>query len=233
MPTLAATAADLLANPRPVLCLDTCELLMAVQCLPQRRAAHVEALARIHTFLSAKPGRLQVVITSLVPHEWGQNIAEVQQKAGQFLVQADEDSTLVHGAWFHLGRPLSSAPSVHAAATLVNELTALAQALLAQACILDRDPLCVERALARVFAKRRPSHDGRVKDSIHLEHFLELSRLLNAGGFTERRVFVSGNRSDFWDGPLPRIHATIAPDLAAVGLEFFGDLRSAVGSLRI
>src|SRR5437588_338692 len=37
MPTPAAAAADLLANPRPVLCLDTCELLMALQCLVQRR----------------------------------------------------------------------------------------------------------------------------------------------------------------------------------------------------
>jgi hypothetical protein len=71
-----------------------------------------------------------------------------------------------------------------------------------------------------------------VKDSIHLEHYLELSRLLHAGAFPERRVFVSGNRSDFWDGP-PRIHASLAPDLAGVGLEFFGDLHAAVGSLRI
>ena len=127
----------------------------------------------------------------------------------------------------------SSSPSAHAATTLVNELTALAQAVMAQAAVLDSDPVCVQRALDRVLAKRRPSHDGQVKDSIHLEHYLELSRLLQAGGFTERRVFVSGNRSDFWDGPLPRIHASIGPDLAVVGLEFFGDLRSAVGSLRI
>jgi hypothetical protein len=86
MPTLAAAAADLLASPRPVLCLDTCELLMALQCLPQRRVIHVEALSRIRTFLTGTPDRLQIVITDLVPHEWGQNISEVQQKAGQFLV---------------------------------------------------------------------------------------------------------------------------------------------------
>src|SRR5438128_1440085 len=182
MPTLAAVAADLLAQPRPVLCLDTCELLMAVQCLPQRRVVHVEALNRILTFLASNPDRLQVVITDLVPHEWGQNIAEVQQKAGQFLDQADQDSALVHGAWAHLGRPLGSSPSAHAATALVNDLTALAQAVMAQACALDRDPPCVQRALDRVLARRRPSHNGQVKDSIHLEHYLELSRLLHAGG---------------------------------------------------
>lgn len=104
---------------------------------------------------------------------------------------------------------------------------------MAHACVLDRDAPCIQRALDRVFTKRRPSHDGHVKDSIHLEHYLELSRLLHVGGFAERRVFVSGNRSDFWNGPLPHIHTSLAPDLAAVALEFFGDLRAAVGSLRI
>ena len=99
---------------------------------------------------------------------------------------------------------------------------------MAQSCVLDRDPPCVQRALDRVLAKRRPGHDGKIKDAIHLEHYLELSRLLHAGGFPERRVFVSGNRADFWDGPLPRIHPSIAADLAGMGLEFFGDLRSAV-----
>src|SRR5262249_31061696 len=54
MPTLAAVAADLLAKPRPVLCLDTCELLMAVQCLPQPRF-QVEALNRTRSFLAATP----------------------------------------------------------------------------------------------------------------------------------------------------------------------------------
>ena len=174
-----------------------------------------------------------MVVTDLVPHEWNQNIADVQHKAGQFLADADQASTLVHDVWLHLGRPLGSSPSAHAATPLVNELTALAQAVLAHASVLDSEPACVQRALGRVMAKRRPSHAGHVKDSIHLEHYLELSRLLHAGGYAERCVFVSGNRADFWDGPLPHIHPLIAPDLAAVGLEFFGDLRSAVGSLRI
>jgi hypothetical protein len=230
---IATVSVDLLGRPRPVLCLDACELLMAVQCLPQRRAVHVEALNRILTFLTANPDRLQVVVTDLVVHEWGQNIVDVQQKAEQFLRGADQDSALVHDIWSHLGRPLGTAPTAHAATTLVNDLTALAQAALAQASVLDSDPACVQRALGRVMAKRRPSHAGHVKDSIHLEHYLELSRLLHVAGYAERRVFVSGNRSDFWDGPLPRIHPSIAAELATVGLEFFGDLRSAIGSLRI
>jgi hypothetical protein len=233
MPPLATVAADLLGRPLPVLCLDTCKLLMAVQCLPQRVAPHVEALYLIRESLESDPVGVWVVLTDLVLHEWGQNIVEVQQKAGQFLVRTDEDSLLIHDVWEHLGTPLGSSPSAHATTTLVNDLTALAQEVMARAVVLDSDPVCVQRALDRVLAKRRPSHDGQIKDSIHLEHHLELSRLLHGGGYAQRRVFVSGNRADFWNGSSPHIHPSIAPDLAAVGLEFFGDLRSAVGSLRI
>jgi hypothetical protein len=233
MPPLATVAADLLGRPLPVLCLDTCELLMAVQCLPQHQAPHVEALFLIRKALTESPIRVRVVLTDLVLHEWGQNIAEVQQKAGEFLVRTDEDSQLVHDVWEHLERPLGSSPSTHTATTLINDLTALAQEVMARAVVLDSDPVCVQRALDRVLAKRRPSHQGQIKDSIHLEHYLELSRLLHTGGFAGRRVFVSGNRSDFWNGVSPHIHPSIAPDLAAVGLEFFGGLRSTVGSLRI
>ncbi len=163
MPSIAATATALLARPRPVLCLDTCELLAAVQCLRQRQVVHVEALSRLLTSLVSNPDRVLVVLTELVLHEWGQNLTDVQDKAQLFLSQADQDSVLVHAAWAHLGRPLATAASSHAGSSLVPELTRLAQGVLSVACILDREPACVDRALGRVLSKVRPSHDGRIK----------------------------------------------------------------------
>jgi hypothetical protein len=185
MPSIADAVAELLAKPRPVLCLDTCELLAAVQCLPQRRVIHVEALSRLLTSLTAKPDRVLVVLTDLVLHEWGQNLADVQEKARRFLAQADQDSGLVHDAWAHLGRPLATAASTHAATPLIAELINLGQGVINVACVLDRDPVCVDRALGRVLSKARPSQDGRIKDSIHLEHYLELSRQLRHAGYPD------------------------------------------------
>jgi hypothetical protein len=234
MPSIAATATAVLAKPRPVLCLDTCELLAAVQCLRQRYVVHVEALTRLVTSVISNPDRVLVVITDLVVHEWRQNIAGVQSKAQAFLTYVDQDSGIVHDAWAHLGRPLATSASTHAASSLIAELTTLAQGVINLAWVLDREPVCVDRALGRVLSKTRPSQEGCIKDSIHLEHYLELSRQLHAVGFGERRVFVSANKNDFWESAPPtRIHSSLAPEFAAVGLEFFGDLRSAVGSLRI
>jgi len=234
MPSIAETAAALLAKPRPVLCLDTCELLGAVQCLRQRSVAQIDALYRLLTTAAVNPDHLLLVVTELVLHEWGQNIAGVQSKAQKFLTQVDDDSGVVHDAWAHLGMPLATTPSAHSGSALISELTTLAQDLINLACVLDREAVCVDRALGRVLAKARPSQDGRIKDSIHLEHYLELSRQLHNAGYSQRRVFVSGNASDFCENSAPsRIHSMLEPELAAVGLEFFKDLRSAVRSLGI
>ena len=224
----------LLAQPRPVLCLDTCELLSAVQCLRQDQAIHIEALAVLLTSMVSTPNSVLVVITDLVVHEWGQNLPGVPGKAHEFPTRIDHESGIVHDAWLHLGPALTTTPSTHALSPLIAELTKLAQDVIDLACILERESVCVDRALGRVLSQSRPSHEGSIKDSIHLEHYLELATQLHASGFTDRRVFVSANKKDFWESnPPTRIHHTLAPEFAAVGLEFFGDLRSAVGSLQL
>ena len=106
--------------------------------------------------------------------------------------------------------------------------------MLGSAIVLDRDDTCVGRALDRVHHKARPSHGGMVKDSIHLEHYLELCRQLGAAGFSGRCVFVSANKADFWETKnRADIHPELGPQLSAVGLEFFGSLEAALGSLGI
>ena len=95
---------------------------------------------------------------------------------------------------------------------------------------LDEDPACVRRELDRVKTKTKPSAGGAIKDSIHLEHFLELSRRLATRGLTEPRVFVSSNTSDF---SLDRsnagvLHPELVGGLSAAGLEFFPSLGPAL-----
>ena len=63
---------------------------------------------------------------------------------------------------------------------VVRGLVALALGVLDQAMILEKDESCVERALGRVMDRKRPSHKNYIKDSIHWEHYLELSRRLVA-----------------------------------------------------
>jgi hypothetical protein len=110
----------------------------------------------------------------------------------------------------------------------------MADRVLGWATVLDKDEACVGRALDRVYDKRRPSHSGMVKDSIHLEHYLDLCRQLHASGYSKRRVFVSANKADFCAAKdKSDIHPDLKGELAAVGLEYFATLEAALGSLGI
>ena len=100
-----------------------------------------------------------------------------------------------------------------------------------RAVTLERDGPCTERALSRVMDRRRPSHKGEIKDSIHLEHYLEFSRRLSQAHFSEPILFVSANKADFWDGP--PLHAELKGEFDTSGLQFFGKLEAALGRLGI
>ena len=230
MPAIAAIVADLLAHPRPVLCLDTCDLLDIIQCVTEGKARRLEHVRRLLDTLALRPDRVQVVVTYLVPVEWAQNQTTVIDEVERKTRRVDEDITEIHLAWQHAGPPLPGPLPSYTGAGLPAVLTALVGAVLGRAIILDRDDTCVSRALDRVQNKVRPSHAGMVKDSIHLEHYLELCRQLHASGFPGRRVFVSANKADFWEAKNKSdIHPDLAPGLGAVGLEFFGTLEAALG----
>jgi hypothetical protein len=234
MPALAAVVADLLARPRPILCLDTCDLLDIIQCVAEGKARRLEHVRRLVDTLSLRPDEAKLVVSYLVPVEWAQNQATVVADVERKTRTVDEDIAEIHRAWQHTGSPLTGPPPSYAGGGLPAALAALAGRVLGWATVLDRDDACIGRALDRVQNKLRPSHAGMVKDSIHLEHHLELCRQLDASGFPGRRVFVSANKADFWEAKNKSdIHPELAPQLARVRLEFFGTLEAALGSLGI
>ena len=234
MPTLAAVVADLLARPRPVLCLDTCDLLDIIPCVAEGKAGRREHVRRLVDALDDDPDRLLLVVSYLVPVEWAQNQASVLADVELRTRRVDEDIAEIHRAWQHAGSQLPGPAPSHAGSGLPAALAALAGTVLGCAVILDLDQTCIGRALDRVHTKARPSHNGMVKDSIHLEHYLELCRQLHTSGFPGRRVFVSANKADFWEAKHKAdIHPDLEAQLRAVGLEFFGTLEAALGSLGV
>ncbi len=240
MPSVAAVVAQLVAAPKPVLCLDTCDILEVVQCLPAERLAQAGAVGcagavrRLLDTLAANPDRVQPVVTELVATEWGQNIAKVRSSANDHLARIDNELARLHRAAAAINTPVAAFPPL-AASTLVGDLVALSRSLLDQAVRLELEPALVQRAVDRVYSQTPPSLNGNVKDSIHLEHYLEFARQLRAMGFADRCLFVSGNKKDFWDSSNAKLHPSLVPELddVAVQLGFFPSLQAALGFLRI
>jgi hypothetical protein len=233
MIAIGGAVANLMANPRPILCLDTCDFLDVPRAIMRDGLARTKSFGRMIEALASDPTQFQPVITYLVRHEWEQDLEGVRIDAERDIEKTNGKIALIGEVCQDVGivippiNPFDAKP-------LIQGLVKLAEDLLNQAVVLIKDDLCVERALERLMEKRRPSHSKEIKDSIHLEHYLEFCRQLRQANFAPRCVFVSANKSDFWkDKETPIIHPDLDDDLQSVGLEFYGRLEAAVGQLRI
>jgi hypothetical protein len=70
--TMAAAAADLVANPRPLLFLDTCDLVNLLQVLTTIPVPELRAVNRLLAALAANPQRCQSVLTYVTAIEFTQ-----------------------------------------------------------------------------------------------------------------------------------------------------------------
>jgi hypothetical protein len=126
-----------------------------------------------------------------------------------------------------------SRPITYAALGLLADLQTTAQMLLDVSWALEREQACVNAAVQRVFDRSRPSHKRQVKDSIHLEHCLELARQVRKGGFAEVIIFVSANKDDYGPATAQRPHADLQADFAAVNMSYCDRLSAAIAYLGI
>ncbi len=84
-----------------------------------------------------------------------------------------------------------------------------------------------------MFDRRRPSHKREVKDSIHLEHCLELARRIRLEGFAAQIIFASANKNDYGPADAQQPHPDLRPDFAAVNMTYFDSLGDAIVHLGI
>ena len=235
MIAIGEVAKNLGAHPRSVLCLDTCDLLDIVRGVGQGNLHHARSAKKLLAILGGDPGRVQLVVTSLVQHEWDQNIEAVRGEAINQIARIDNlIDQFVEVCRFH--DPSYNDPGTRfTPRPLVEASKDMAEKLLGHAIVLERDDECVERALGRVMEHRRPSHNNQIKDSIHWEHYLELSRRLVAAGHPSDRLFASANKKDFGREPGPdlvekptkkygKLHADLRSEAEMAGLTFVGDL---------
>ncbi|MGO9597298.1 MAG: PIN domain-containing protein [Isosphaeraceae bacterium] len=225
----------LVGNPRPVLALDTCVLLDVLRAGMREQTDVIAQSWRLSEIVINDPNLVQLVMTSLVVLEWEQNKDQVRQEMRNWLAETDKRLIEIHKTWDRVGKPKLTPAPTYLEQPLIDALTLLGESLIQIAIILDEDNDCVMRALDRVKQKRRPSHRNEIKDSIHLEHYQELARRLNAAGFAQPVIFVSTNKADFWaDTNTPEYpHVDLRADMKAVDMLFYGRLAYALRHLHV
>lgn len=244
--TLAGATSDLVANQRPLVFLDTCDLVNLLQVLITVPVPELQAVNRLLDALAANPQRCQPVATYVTAIEFAQkthpnNPVYVQDSIGKRMPPdevayqlgvIDAQLARLHQVREEFGVPLPTA-TIYAGLGLLADLQVTAEMLFDACWALEREQDCVNAAVQRVFDKRRPSHKREVKDSIHLEHCLELARRIRRAGFTEKIVFASANKNDYGPVVAQQPHPDLQVDFAAVKMTYFDSLGNAIAHLGI
>lgn len=233
MPSIAAVEAQLRADDRPALFLDTCILLDIIRatyrCLGND---YVQRAIELRTLLTSDPPQCGLIVASMVPTEWSENASKVRDEVRSHLTKIQDQAVHLHDACAALGITVTFQRPFYAGIGLAESLYDLSKALLDGSIHLDRDADCGSLAIGRVVDKKPPSKQGgEVKDCVIVEECLALSRLLQENGFARKRVFCTSNKHDY-GGPDGRLHPSLAADFAAVGMTFTANLPWAVNEIQ-
>lgn len=237
MTPIPVAVAAILATPAPVLIFDTCSFLdLFRRDVPRQQpkvpAGEIRAAAEILQLVLARPGAVHLVVPELVPGEYGDHASRIEREFEGWFRFHDENQDWLAEATLWIGIALPAPPAVHSFG-IQTACRKLAEDLFSRAMVLDRDQACLDRAVTRLIAKRRPSHKKEMKDSMNLEQSFELSRQLQIAAFAPARVFVSSNTNDFAaSATSSAVHPDLQREFAATGLEYFASMRAALASLR-
>ncbi len=143
MIAIGGAVANLVANPRPILCLDTCDFLDVARAIMRDGLARTKSFARMLDVLAADPNRrFQPVITYLVRHEWEQDLEGVRIDAERDIERTNGKIAIIGEACKDVG--IVSPPIVpFDAKPLIQGLINLAENLMNQAVVLIKDDICV------------------------------------------------------------------------------------------
>lgn len=224
----AAVADTILADPRPLLFLDTCVLLDAVRA-PSRRtlgSPAVRAARHLLSALGSSPPGCHLVASHILPTEFGHNLAAARADCSAAASACDLVLEVAAGLNLVSGPPPG-------AAAVTPRLVELAEQLRDSATILPDDPTCLRWAFERVLGKQQPGQSGGVKDAYLIAQCFELVASLRGRGFAPRCAFSSSNTRDFANPNSTRVHDHLSAEFSRLGLEYFVSLHAAVGSLRL
>ncbi len=238
MTTIADVVARVIAQPTPVIIIDTCNFLdlfrheAGSNKPPRVPVPEIREAVNLLRLLVARPDSVHLIVPELVPGEYHEHADRIQTEFEDRLELRDKYELWLDQTANLIGVPNRRSQNGHLAG-FAAILRGLADNLLNQALVLGRDQRSLDQAIARLIAKRRPSHHNEIKDSMNLEQSLELCSQLRRGGFADATVFISANTKDYAAAPTgPTLHAELRADFAAVSLEYFPHLRSALGNLR-
>jgi hypothetical protein len=236
--SIAAAGERILAQPAPILFLDTCALLDVLRVASERDSAPHRIVPAVQTVVAkvTAPSRgLWLLGAARLDVEWNDNVTKILSSIETHIARVDSSLTRLHAAV----RAVSSSDAVIrgvdfnfvaavgaprvAPFELPIRLREICESVLEILVRLSPDADVLEAADRRIMAGMKPAAIGKreAPDCLIIETCFALCKSLRARGFAERCAFVSSNKSDFYaEGRPLRPHEDLAGECAAIGLFF-------------
>ena len=225
MPDTLSDAADrIMADPAPVVFVDTCSVLDLLRTYRLgMKSDIISAASELVRRATASPRAAWLVAAELVQIEWSDHYdGHVQALKG--LIR-EVDGKLVHLiAAARLAIPTRRTEDYELSSLgLEGVLSQIGQALV-DASISIADEQSMAQGRQRAKGGLPPAQKGKreYKDCEIIEHYLGLTLLLRSRSFNLSCVFVSSNSHDY--GPAPTPNVPLDQDFAAVRLAYVSNL---------
>ena len=223
MPSIVDVATQLHKFNVPILIPDTCILLDIIRSTHRELADYASHAVRLLELLTTSPPGCGLVVASIVPLEWGNNVDEVTDESERHYKKITAQSGHFHDACHALGIPLAFGRSNYATLGFEKTLRDLSKQVLDQAICLDGDTQTKANAMNRVVYNLPPARKGsQAQDCTITEETLELCRRLSALGFPRKKVFCTSNTNDYCNGK--KLHPNLATEFTAAGITFTNNL---------
>lgn len=217
---------EICQDPAPVVMLDTCAVLDVIRApiRPKLPSGVVLAAQELTARTLALPRTAWIVATETILNEWQDHRDSITEEVLRQLRRIDNEIEVARVVAGHSQPARVVVQPGLGALGLEVELRQTAQSMLDAAEVIITDEQAELRAGRRVQLGRAPSSKGKseYKDCLIFEHYLALSQCLQTAGYGERRFLVTSNTSDYGSPTAP--DNPIAPELAAVGLQYVTDL---------
>ncbi len=229
MPSIALAEAQLRADDRPVLFLDTCVIVDIIRATMRCMGTNfVQSAIDLRGLLKSQPPGCALVVASVVPTEWGNHAQTTRDEVRRHLEKIQDQAQHFHAACGALGIGLAYGVPAYPIANLHDRLFDVSKEILDLALVLDPHGGSATRAIGRVVARVAPSKQGgEMKDCVIVEECIELTRQLRVNGFARKCVFCTSNTNDYGNPD-----HNLAPDLQAVNLTFTTNLPWALHEIR-
>ncbi|MGD6777716.1 PIN domain-containing protein [Sutcliffiella horikoshii] len=190
---------SLYSDSKGIILLDTCSLLDIIR-VPKRQ--NINILIAGNQIIENTNHNFNVVLPSLIPSEWKDNVANVCDETQKELKKINSNMSFISTVFQSIGLESFNIFDV-TQHDIEIRLKQLAETIIQNSWVLDSKDSEVEKiglkALKRVIDKIPPSKQGKdsTKDCIVYEECLTIGESLRNIGFDKKIIFISSNTSEY------------------------------------